>query len=91
LLDELGLAHSIHSGVHGASPPLIDGDTTGIILLGGEMSANDDHLDFIRAELRYVEEGMRASIPILGICLGGQIAARVCGARVESHPEGHGR
>lgn len=57
----------------------------GVIVFGGPMSANDDHLDYIRAELTWMEAVLGAKVPLLGICLGGQLLARVLGARVAPH------
>jgi GMP synthase (glutamine-hydrolysing) len=59
------------------------------IIFGGPMSANDDHLPGIRAELDWLEKhALPARRPLLGICLGGQQIARVLGARVGPHLEG---
>ncbi len=61
----------------------------GIVIFGGPMSANDDHLDGIRAELGWLERTVLASdCPVVGICLGAQEIARVLGARVGPHPDG---
>jgi GMP synthase (glutamine-hydrolysing) len=59
------------------------------IIFGGPMSANDDHLDGIRAELDWLERlAIPSGCPLLGICLGAQAIARVLGARVGPHPDG---
>ena len=59
------------------------------IVFGGPQSANDDHLVGIRAELDWLERtAMPAAKPLLGICLGAQMMARVLGARVGPHPDG---
>lgn len=61
----------------------------GVIVFGGPMSANDDQtLPFIAQELRCIEEILRVEVPLLGICLGAQLLARVLGARVCPHPKG---
>jgi GMP synthase (glutamine-hydrolysing) len=62
---------------------------TGAILFGGPQSANDDHLPGIRAELDWLERtAVPADAPLLGICLGAQMIARVLGAKVGPHPDG---
>ena len=59
------------------------------IVFGGPQSANDDHLPGIRAELDWLERAaLPAGTPVLGICLGAQLIARVLGARVGPHPDG---
>jgi GMP synthase (glutamine-hydrolysing) len=62
--------------------------TAGVVF-GGPMSANDDHLPGIRAELDWLEKtALPSGRPLLGICLGGQEIARVLGARVGKHCDG---
>jgi GMP synthase (glutamine-hydrolysing) len=59
------------------------------IVFGGPQSANDDRLPGIRAELDWLERtALPAGPPLLGICLGAQLMARVLGARVGPHPDG---
>ena len=59
------------------------------VVFGGSMSANDDHLPGIRAELEWLEKhALPSGRPLLGICLGGQQIARVLGARVARHCDG---
>ena len=59
------------------------------VVFGGPMSANDDHLPGIRAELEWLEKhALPAGRPLLGICLGGQEIARVLGAQVGAHCDG---
>jgi GMP synthase (glutamine-hydrolysing) len=59
----------------------------GLIVFGGPMSANDDHLPGIRTELQLIERWMRVDLPVWGICLGAQLMARVLGASVYTHPD----
>ncbi len=63
-------------------------DLAGVVVFGGRMSANDEHLDFIRAELAWIPTVLAQGTPYLGICLGGQLLARALGARVARHPGG---
>lgn len=53
------------------------------IVYGGLMSAYDDRASpWIADELRYLERCAKAGLPILGICLGSQLLARMLGAKV---------
>jgi GMP synthase (glutamine-hydrolysing) len=60
----------------------------GVVIFGGPMSANDDQLPGIRAELDWLPTALAAGRPVLGICLGAQLIARALGARVGPHVEG---
>ena len=58
-----------------------------VVVFGGYMYATeDDRHPWIPDELRYMESVMKAGVPLLGICLGGQLLARLLGARVYRTP-----
>ena len=64
-------------------------EAAGAIVYGGAESANDDEAKpYIRDELEWIEGWLETGRPFLGLCLGGQLLARVLGARVAFHPEG---
>ena len=52
------------------------------IVFGGPMSANDDHLDYIKTETDWIGVPLKEEKPFWGICLGGQLMAKHLGARV---------
>ena len=52
-----------------------------IVSLGSEFAAFDDSIPFIPREVKLFEGGRAADVPILGLCFGGQMLARVLGAR----------
>lgn len=56
-----------------------------IIALGGPMSVNDEQAHpWLREEKRFLGEAIHHGTPILGICLGAQLIAAACGARVRA-------
>ena len=59
---------------------------SGLILMGGPMSVNDD-LPWIAPELAAIREAVARGIPVLGVCLGAQLIARALGARVYPNPQ----
>lgn len=55
----------------------------GLIVLGGDMGANDDHLHPWLADIReLLRSAVAEQVPTLGICLGGQLLAVACGGTV---------
>jgi GMP synthase-like glutamine amidotransferase len=54
-----------------------------IIVLGGPMNANEeDRFPFLKEEDIFIKKAIKKEIPILGICLGAQLLAKACGAKV---------
>lgn len=54
-----------------------------LVVLGGPISAYEETLyPFLTDEMRLIERRLSAGLPVLGICLGCQLIARVLGARV---------
>lgn len=88
LLRQLGYPLDVRCPAVGqALPRHLDGHS-GVVVFGGPMSANDDHLPFIRQELHWIAQVLAANKPYLGICLGAQLLARALGATVAPHPVG---
>jgi len=53
-----------------------------IVSLGSEFAAFDDSVPFVAREALLFEDAIEGDVPILGLCFGGQMLARVLGARV---------
>lgn len=69
-----------------ALPPVADVDF--LIALGGPMSVNDEgELPWLVPEKAFVRDVITSGRPMLGVCLGAQLAASALGARVSSLPE----
>lgn len=72
-----------------AGDSLLDPDQySGAVIFGGAMSANDEHLDGIAAEIRWADRAIRAGLPLFGICLGAQMIAKVLGGEVGPRDDG---
>lgn len=56
-------------------------DYSGMVLMGGPMSVNDD-LPWIPPLLSLIQEAVKADVPVLGHCLGGQLMSKALGAIV---------
>lgn len=61
-------------------PPLVNA-FSGVVLMGGPMSVNDD-LPWIAPVLKLIRGAVAADIPVLGHCLGGQLISKALGASV---------
>lgn len=58
---------------------------SGMVLMGGPMSVNDD-LPWVPLLLDLVREAYANDIPLLGHCLGGQLMTKALGAEVTKNP-----
>lgn len=54
---------------------------SGLVFMGGGMSANDD-LQWIADELQLIRQAVGRDVPLLGHCLGAQLMARALGGAV---------
>lgn len=74
----------------GEALPEPECEAVAAIVYGGAESANDDvEKPYIGVELDWIERWLETGKPFLGLCLGAQLMARVLGAKVSAHPEGH--
>ncbi|MDX8377368.1 MAG: gamma-glutamyl-gamma-aminobutyrate hydrolase family protein [Mariprofundales bacterium] len=55
---------------------------SGLLVMGGSMSANDIHLPYIRDTLLLLQDAITCDMPVLGVCLGAQLLAKAAGAKV---------
>ena len=60
-------------------------DFSGVVLMGGAMSVNDD-LPWIPPLLGLIREAVNADIPVLGHCLGAQLMTKALGGVVSRNP-----
>ena len=58
-----------------------------VVSLGGEQSVRDvEAHDYLRAEVALLREAVEREVPVLGICLGGQLLAHALGGEVRRAP-----
>jgi GMP synthase (glutamine-hydrolysing) len=87
-LQKLGHALDVRRPRFGDPLPDTMREHAAAIIFGGPMSANDED-EFIRREIDWISVPLKDDKPFLGICLGAQMCARLLGARVSPHPQGH--
>ncbi len=79
----VNLAH-VYSGER--LPQNLDG-LQSIISMGGPMNVYEENeYRFLRDETLLLQKAIAANLPVLGICLGAQMIAKACGARVVRSP-----
>ncbi|MBA2350305.1 MAG: type 1 glutamine amidotransferase [Betaproteobacteria bacterium] len=69
----------------GAAVPIDPISFSGIALMGGPMSVNDD-LPWIPPLLDLLRKAVSSDVPLLGHCLGGQLIAKALGAKISANP-----
>jgi GMP synthase-like glutamine amidotransferase len=89
LLSDIMQTHNIACEVVEAETqplPTMLTDYQAIIVMGGPQHVYtlDEH-PFLRDEITFLQRAVVAKIPILGICLGGQLLAAALGAEVSKH------
>ena len=84
-LDRHSLPWTLFQVDDGVLPPPTPDGFSGLCLMGGPMSVNDD-LPWIPKTLELIRQADRKGIPVIGHCLGGQLMARAFGGTVARNP-----
>ena len=83
IIEHLTIPYVVHHPYRDGRLP--QQDVSALIVLGGSMSANDDHRHAFLADLKeLIRRVVESGVPYLGICLGGQLLAAALGAKVAS-------
>lgn len=83
-LDEAGIPWTLVRVDEADSVPDSALRFSGLVFMGGPMSANDD-LPWILPALELIRNAVSNGIPVLGHCLGGQLMAKALGASVRKN------
>ncbi len=84
-LERQGISWQLVKVDQGEALPETIAHYSGVVLMGGPMSVNDD-LPWIPSMLNLIREAVAADIPVLGHCLGGQLISKALGATVRENP-----
>ncbi|MDN5725315.1 MAG: type 1 glutamine amidotransferase [Propionibacteriales bacterium] len=79
-----GLALDIVAAYDGAEIPALEGYSGLVMLGGGLMPDDDEHHGWLADERARASEAVQTELPVLGICLGGQLLAHVIGGTVRA-------
>jgi len=66
--------------------PIAMRNYSGLVIMGGFMSGNDTHLEYINKQVQLLEWCIKWNFPVLGICLGAQLLAKAAGAEIFESP-----
>ncbi|WGW11253.1 type 1 glutamine amidotransferase [Saxibacter everestensis] len=81
---EDGLAVDIVRAFDGDAIPDLGGYHALVLLGGGLMPDEDDRAPWLPREREVTREALQAGLPLLGLCLGGQLMAHVAGGKVQA-------
>jgi len=71
----------------GESLPSNFSDIEAVVVLGGPMNVyEEEKYPFLKPENAFIKKVLKEQIPYLGICLGSQLLAKSCGAKVTKSP-----
>jgi GMP synthase (glutamine-hydrolysing) len=89
---DAGLAYDVVRGHRGDEVPTMLGTYDALVVLGGEMGANDDaSYPWLTQTKALIRRTVQADQTFLGICLGHQLAATALGGEVVVNPNGQAK
>ena len=87
-LSEAGAELDVRRPYLGQELPADLADHDALLVLGGEMGANDDHVPWIAPTRALAARASQDGVPTLGICLGHQLCAVALGGAAARNPHG---
>ncbi|TNF48470.1 type 1 glutamine amidotransferase, partial [bacterium] len=81
MLEGRGVPFTTIHGYEGETVPHTPAGYSGVISMGGPMSANDD-LPYLAKEKSFLAQALERDLPVMGICLGAQLLAASVGGTV---------
>jgi GMP synthase-like glutamine amidotransferase len=88
-LTDAGVVTDVRRVYEGEPLPSDLADFTGLVIMGGPMSAlSDDGFPSRRAEIALLDDALSRGLPTLGVCLGAQLLALAAGGVVHAGPTG---
>lgn len=85
ITENLPIPHEVWHPYHDGRLPEAE-SMSALIVLGGAMGANDEVIHPFLADLKLlIRSSVTSGVPYFGVCLGGQLLAAACGAKVVSN------
>lgn len=87
VMSERGIDYQLACIDEGHTVPASLDDVSGLVFMGGSMSVNDP-LDWIGQEVDLIKRARAQGLPMLGLCLGGQLLSKAYGAKIVAGENG---
>ncbi len=82
-LGSLGFEQRLVCPFRGEPLPPLGPELAGAVIYGGLQNVHEqDQFPYLKDEIRWIERCLESHLPVLGLCLGGQLIAHTLGARV---------
>lgn len=83
-MSQRGIGYKYVRLFDGEPVPSDPGNYSGLIILGGPMNVyEEDKFPYLKDEDILIKKAVKNDMPVLGICLGGQLIAKATGAKVK--------
>ena len=83
-MSQRGIGYKYVRLFDGEPVPSDPGNYSGMIILGGPMNVyEEDKFPYLKDEDILIKKAVKNDMPVLGICLGGQLIAKATGAKVK--------